>query len=154
MSDRAARGPDGESTAAELAARAVPELGGLVDDLVEGREDVVRKLDFRDGGLPHGGLIMQRTTPMPKATMPCSHSGVLNTRSSPYRSFRSSEQRNTPPNFTSSPKRIALSRLIYLVIKNRAYFLSLESAMSSAEFTAWNRFIFCLGSDAGMSLGS
>lgn len=30
-------------------ALAVPELGGLIDDLVERREDVVRKLDFRDG---------------------------------------------------------------------------------------------------------
>lgn len=41
---------------------------------------------------------------MPKATIPCSHKGVLKTLSSPYFLFKSSEHLKTPPNLTSSPK--------------------------------------------------
>lgn len=42
--------------------------------------------------------------PMAKPTIPCSHNGVLKTRSAPYFDRNSVVQRKTPPNATSSPK--------------------------------------------------
>lgn len=53
-------------------------------------------------------MIPTDARPMPKAAMPCSQRGVLKTLCVPNFWFRSSEQRKTPPNFTSSPKRQAL----------------------------------------------
>ncbi len=47
--------------------------------------------------------------PIAKPAMPCSLRGVLNTRSVPYLELSPIEQRNTPPNLTSSPKRRALT---------------------------------------------
>ena len=41
--------------------------------------------------------------PIANPAIPCSLSGVLKTRSVPYFSLSPIEQRNTPPNFTSSP---------------------------------------------------
>ena len=46
--------------------------------------------------------------PIATPAMPCSHSGVLNTRSAPNCSRRPTVQRNTPPNATSSPNTSAL----------------------------------------------
>ena len=46
---------DGEAPTVVLAAGAVAQLGGLVDDLVEGGEDVVGELDLGDGSVAHGG---------------------------------------------------------------------------------------------------
>ena len=72
---------------------------------------------------------------MPKPTMPCSLSGVLNTRAEPKRSRRSTVQRNTPPNATSSPK-----------ITSEG---SVDSAIDIASFSAVNRFMRRVGPDGG-----
>ena len=48
MADGAARRAHRETTAVELAPTPVPELGRLVHQLVEGRENVIRELDLRD----------------------------------------------------------------------------------------------------------
>ena len=45
--------------------------------------------------------------PIAKPPIPYSESGVLKTLSVPYFSLSPIEQRNTPPNFTSSPNSIA-----------------------------------------------
>ncbi len=122
-------GPNCQFSTVELIARSVTEFCGFVHDLVETRENVVCKLDFCDCGLPHTCLenlfIIKNmvTNPMPKATIPCSQRGVLNTLSFPYFLFKSKEHRKTPPNFTSSPKSTALLFIIFLVFRTFCRFL-------------------------------
>jgi hypothetical protein len=53
---RTVRGSDRKPPAVELPATAVPELGGLIHDLIKGGEDVVRELYFSHHRLPHGGV--------------------------------------------------------------------------------------------------
>jgi len=66
--------------------------------------------------------------PIANPAIPYSHKGVLNTRSDPYFSFKPTEHQNTPPNFTSSPKRTA----------DGSFFI----AISNALLIAVHRFIF------------
>jgi hypothetical protein len=121
VADRAAGRPDCQFSAVELIPGSVAEFCSFVHDLVETRENVVCKLDFRDRGLTHTGLgnyfIEENivTNPMPKATIPCSQRGVLKTLSFPYFLFKSKEHLKTPPNFTSSPKSTALLKIIFSV---------------------------------------
>lgn len=46
VSDGSPGGPNGERSALELSSRPVSVLGCLVDDLVEGGEDIVAELDL------------------------------------------------------------------------------------------------------------
>ncbi|KAI2804639.1 hypothetical protein BLOT_003626 [Blomia tropicalis] len=58
---------------------------------------------------PHGARMVTiavapaAASPIPNPAMPCSHNGVLNTRSLPNLSCNPTVHRNTPPNATSSP---------------------------------------------------
>src|SRR4051794_21123417 len=74
------------------------------------------------------GVCPTAAMPTAKPRMPCSDSGVLKTRSAPYRSRRSTLQRKTPPKATSSPKTQA--------------FGSVARATDMASFRAVKRFIF------------
>lgn len=67
---------------------------------------------LRSCGAPAMAVYPSAAAPMPNPTMPCSLSGVLNTRSRPKRSARPTVQRNTPPNATSSPKQSDLQSRI------------------------------------------
>lgn len=67
-------------------------------------------------------VIPELANPIPKAAIPYSHKGVLNTLDVPYFSFKSTVHLNTPPNLTSSPKIKAES--------------SVAKAISNALFTA------------------
>lgn len=66
--------------------------------------------------------------PIPKAAIPYSHKGVLNTLSVPYLAFNPRVALNTPPNFTSSPKITAV--------------LSFSKTIFKALFIAVSKFIF------------
>lgn len=44
-----------ETSTVKLIARSVPVLGGLVDDLIEGRKNIVSKLDFSNGSMTYCG---------------------------------------------------------------------------------------------------
>ena len=55
VADAAARRPHCQPARAPGAAAAVPHLGRLVGDLVEGGQDVIRELDFGDGGGARAG---------------------------------------------------------------------------------------------------
>ena len=68
--------------------------------------------------------------PMPNPAMPCSHNGVLKTRSFPYFSCKPTVQRKTPPKATSSPKITVL--------------LSVAHAMSIAFVMDCNKVIFSI----------
>ena len=82
-----------------LPARAVAQLGQLVDDLIERREDEVARTGSRAPACrPY--IAMPIAAPM----MPPSASGVSITRSGPNSSYRPAVARKTPPNLpTSSP---------------------------------------------------
>ena len=49
MADGAAGSADGEPPVVEQVPAAIPVLGSLVHDLIEGREDVVGELNFCEG---------------------------------------------------------------------------------------------------------
>jgi len=74
-------------------------------------------------------------SPMAKPAIPCSHSGVLNTRSLPNFSARPTVHLNTPPKATSSPKMQA----VWSVVR----------AMSMASVIDWRRVIFSVGPRLG-----
>lgn len=59
-------------------------------------------------------MVPATARPIPKPTIPCSQSGVLKTRSLPYRSRRPLVHLNTPPNPTSSPNTTKISIHIQL----------------------------------------
>lgn len=74
---------------------------------------------------------MRETRPLCLPLFTCSQSGELNTRSSPNSSFKSTEQRKTPPNATSSPKTTAVG--------------SVAMATRMASLMAVNMFICTMG---------
>ena len=51
VSNSSARSPDGQTADIPVVSTTVSELGGFVHNLIEGREDVVGKLDLCNGGV-------------------------------------------------------------------------------------------------------
>lgn len=110
MSDSSPGRANRQPAAVEHVAGAEAVFSGLIHDLVECGEDVVAKLDLGDGCEPHAREPDGKRADALAwdSVRTCSQSGVLKTLSVPYFSFSPWEQRKTPPNLTSSPKRKAL----------------------------------------------
>ncbi len=129
-----------QATNVKLVSSSITIFGCLIHNLVESWENVVCKLDFRNGSASNRGKSDPKTdnalfwkgkkkTKMSRLSkreaftvQTCSQRVELNTRLGPYLSLRPTEARNTPPKATSSP--------------NKQLFGSLSRAMSNALLIA------------------
>lgn len=66
---------DRQTAAVELVSGSVPELGGLVDQLVESRKDVICELDLCNRSLAHGRIANSKTC-IDGREMKCEHSSA------------------------------------------------------------------------------
>jgi len=114
MTYSSTRGSNCQSTTIKLVSCSISKFCSFIYDLIKCWKNIICKLNFSYCCLTYTGLIYNYLTiPIPKATIPYSHKGVLKTLSSPYFLFKSREHLKTPPNLTSSPNRTALYKLQY-----------------------------------------